>query len=70
MNPTDVLTTGIIARRYGVAAWKVRRLWESGLMPPAPRLGMYRIVRVADLPAVEAALRKAGYLPAEAAHAS
>ena len=40
----------------------VRRLYERGLLPPAPRVGAYRVVVKSDLPKVETALREAGYL--------
>jgi DNA-binding transcriptional MerR regulator len=62
-------TLGAVAARYGVAVWQVRRLFERGLLPPAERIGAYRIVAEADLPKVEAALREAGYLEAEAVNA-
>jgi DNA-binding transcriptional MerR regulator len=57
------LTSGEVARRLGCRVWQVRRLYERGLLPPAARLGQYRVIRERDLPTVEAALRKAGYLP-------
>jgi DNA-binding transcriptional MerR regulator len=57
------LTIGAIARRYGCRAWQVRRLFERGLLPPAPRVGAYRVIAAADLPQIEEALRAAGYLP-------
>jgi DNA-binding transcriptional MerR regulator len=69
MNTTNVLTIGTVARRFGVPAWQVRRLFERGLLPPAVRVGAYRVVAEADLPRVEQALRQAGYLPAEVPHA-
>jgi DNA-binding transcriptional MerR regulator len=63
MSEPPFLTIGAVARRLGCQAWHVRRLFERGLLPPAPRLGVYRVVPVADLPRVEQALRGAGYLP-------
>jgi DNA-binding transcriptional MerR regulator len=65
MSLTDpsVLTIGAVARRYGCPPWQIRRLFERGLLPPAPRVGAYRVIAVADLPQVEQALRAAGYLP-------
>ena len=57
------LTIGAVARRYGCFAWQVRRLFERGLLPPAARVGAYRVIAAADLPQVEVALRAAGYLP-------
>jgi DNA-binding transcriptional MerR regulator len=67
-DPT-ALTIGDVARRFGCAAWMVRRLFERGLLPPAPRVGVYRVISAGDLPLVERALREAGYLPGEVASA-
>jgi hypothetical protein len=66
-----ILTIGTIARRLGCKAWHVRRLFERNLLPPAARVGPYRVVAEADLPAIEQALRDAGYLPnaSEVTHA-
>jgi DNA-binding transcriptional MerR regulator len=61
--PHTYLSIGAVARRCGCPAWKIRRLFERGLLPEAPRVGAYRIIAAADLPAVEDALRRAGYLP-------
>jgi hypothetical protein len=71
MHDPTVYTTGDIARRFGVEPWQVRRVFERGLLPPAPRVGPYRVVAGADLLVVERALRTAGYLPenAEVPHA-
>jgi hypothetical protein len=57
------LTTAKVARHFGVRSWQVRRLFELELLPDPPRAGRYRLIAQSDLPAVEAALRKAGYLP-------
>jgi DNA-binding transcriptional MerR regulator len=62
MSDPAVFTIGAIGQRYGVPAWQVRRLFERGLLPPAARVGAYRIVAAEDLPKVEAALQAAGYL--------
>jgi DNA-binding transcriptional MerR regulator len=61
------LTIGAVARRYGCHAWQIRRLFERGLLPPAPRVGAYRVIAASDLPQIEEALRAAGYLPNDAA---
>ncbi len=60
----SVMSTGELARRFGCEGWQVRRLYERGLLPPARRIGRYRYVAEADLPAVEGALARAGYIPA------
>lgn len=65
----DGMTLGAIARHFGVRPWMVRRLFERGLLPPAARLGMFRVVSESDLPLVETALLGAGYLVREVANA-
>jgi DNA-binding transcriptional MerR regulator len=61
MSQTRYLTVGTVARLYGCRAWQIRRLFERGLLPPAPRVGAYRVIAIDDLPAVEQALKRAGY---------
>jgi hypothetical protein len=56
------LTIPTVAARYGVPVWLLRRLYDRGAFPAPPRVGLYRIIDPDDLPAVEAALRAAGYL--------
>ena len=66
---SDIMTTTDAARFFTqnghpVKAWQVRRVYETGLLPePEARLGTYRLIRSSDLPRLEDALRKAGYLP-------
>jgi hypothetical protein len=50
-NPS-VLTIGDLARKFNCPAWQVRRLFERGLLPPATRVGPYRVVAASDLPPV------------------
>jgi DNA-binding transcriptional MerR regulator len=71
MSNANVMTLGQVATQFGVRTWQVRRLYERKLLPPALRVGQYRVVPEADLPLVEQALRTAGYLRhgREAAHA-
>jgi DNA-binding transcriptional MerR regulator len=57
-----LLTIGTVAQHFDVAAWKVRRLYERGILPEPARVGRYRIIPANDLPRIEAALRKCGYL--------
>ena len=61
--PAAVLPLGAVARHFGVPVWKIRRLYERGVLPPAERVGSFRVVRAADFPTIEAALRRAGYMP-------
>ena len=67
----DIMTTSDAAQYFTengfpVSPWQVRRVYETGLLPePETRLGAYRLIRSSDLPRLEDALRKAGYLPAD-----
>ncbi len=67
MPDPSILTTGVIARRLGIPEWRVRRLFERRILPDPPRIGGYRAIPAADLPIVERALRRAGYLSSEVA---
>jgi hypothetical protein len=51
-----------VAKRLGCEVWQVRRVFEKKLLPPAHRIGMYRVVEKSELPRIRAALVKAGYL--------
>jgi DNA-binding transcriptional MerR regulator len=64
---TGMLTVGEVAARFGVYAWQVRRVFEQGLMPPAKRVGAYRVVEEEDLRTIKAALERLGYLRPPAA---
>ena len=57
------VTNGAVADHFGVVPWQVRRLFERGMLPPAARIGAYRVVDSSDLPDNEKALREAGYWP-------
>jgi DNA-binding transcriptional MerR regulator len=56
------LTMGQVAARFGVRQDQVRNLYRRGFLPPAARVGAYRVVHEQDLPKVEEALLRAGYL--------
>lgn len=62
-DASGVFTLGDLARRWGVATWQIRRLYETGVLPPAARVGAYRIVAAGDVWRVERALESVGYLP-------
>jgi hypothetical protein len=68
LTKPDVMTVGAVARYFGCRTWMVRRLFERGLLPPAPRMGPMRVVSECDLPVVERALLNAGYLAGEVAN--
>jgi hypothetical protein len=61
-------TIGALALHFSkagcpVSPWQIRRTIERGLLAEPPRVGAYRVFLAADLPLIEKALRKAGYLP-------
>lgn len=64
MSPAEEkrYTLGEVARTLGCDIWYIRRLYERNLLPPAERVGTYRVVRESDLPKVREALKKAGYV--------
>jgi DNA-binding transcriptional MerR regulator len=66
MSDPGVLSIGQIAEELGCEAWQVRRLFQRGLLPPAARVGPFRVATRDELPVIEKALRKAGYLPGKA----
>jgi hypothetical protein len=57
------LTIGAVAKHFACPTWQVRRAIERGLLAEPPRIGVYRIFLPADLPRIEEALLRAGYLP-------
>lgn len=62
----EMLNLGMAAKRLGVDLWQLQRSIERGLVTHYGRIGRLRVIDVADLPKVEAELRKAGYLKAVA----
>jgi hypothetical protein len=56
MDTTDA------ARVLGVEPWQVMRLYHRELVPEPPRCGNSRVLTLADLPVLRAALERAGYL--------
>jgi DNA-binding transcriptional MerR regulator len=63
MTQDAPLTLGAVAKHFACQTWQIRRLFERNLLPPAARVGAYRVIAATDLPLVEKALRAAGYLP-------
>jgi hypothetical protein len=59
-----VVTLGGAAKAIGrgCKAWKIRRLFERGILPEPARLGLYRVLATNELPRVTKALESAGYL--------
>ena len=65
MRESTYLSLGQVAKRLGCRTWQVARLFERGLLPDPPRVGIQRVVLVSELPLVMAKLHEAGYLTVE-----
>lgn len=61
-DESQFATLGEVAVYFGLKVWQIRRLFERRLLPEPPRFGQNRMVKRSQFPAVEAALRKGGYL--------
>jgi DNA-binding transcriptional MerR regulator len=61
-NTSSVLTLVDVCRLLGAHPWQLRKLYDRKLLPLPRRAGRYRVYSVDDLPLLEKALRKAGYL--------
>jgi DNA-binding transcriptional MerR regulator len=60
---SELMTIGEAAERLGgVQVWRLRRLYERGILREPPRVGRNRVVSSEDLPRLREALRAAGYL--------
>ena len=57
-----LLTVPEVAKQFGCRAWKVRRLYERGILCNPPRAGQTRLIAERDLPRIRKALIDAGYL--------
>ena len=60
----DYLTTADVAKMLNVTDWRVRRVYELGLLPDPPRFAGKRAIPSKTLPALIDALRSRGWLPA------
>jgi len=61
------MSLGEVARHFGVDRWRVRRLFERGLLPEGPRVAGCRVFLPEDLEEIGEALTKANYLRPEPA---
>lgn len=57
------LTTRQVADIFGVAPWRIRRLYELNVLSEPPRFGGRRVVSRCDLPHILDALRERKWLP-------
>ncbi len=56
-----------IALMHRIPSWRVRRLFEAGDLPEPRRFAGARVLTDGDLPIIEAALMKRGWLPTKVA---
>jgi hypothetical protein len=64
------LTTGDLSKRFAIPTWQILQTIRRGFLAEPARVGIYRVFTEQDLPRVQQALERAGYLrSAEAAHA-
>jgi hypothetical protein len=56
-------TTGQVCKHFDMAVWQLLQTIRRRFLAEPPRVGIYRVWLESDLPRVEAALRKADYLP-------
>ena len=61
---SQIFTTGDIARTLATDEWRVRRLFESRVLPEPPRFGGKRAISSAMIPDIVDALRERGWLQA------
>lgn len=63
-SETGFLTMGQVAERIGQGAqvWQIVRIFNRELLPPAMRLGRYRVVPEGRLKEIATVLREAGFL--------
>lgn len=59
------LTTAQMARRCGADGWQLLATIRRGFLAEPARVGPFRVWRETDVDRVTAALRAAGYLPAD-----
>ena len=71
MRKKTYFTLGQVAKQCGCRLWQVARLFERGILPEPERIGILRVVREDELPAIRAALERCGYVQveSEAVHA-
>lgn len=65
----SVVTTGALAREWGIASWRTARTADS-LRIPITRAGSYRVIDVKDVPLLRAELQRKGWLPPESTEVS
>ena len=54
------------AQHFNVQVWQVRQAFLKGLMAEPGRCGMSRVIPLSDLPELERALKKLGYVKSDA----
>lgn len=60
--PETTFTVKEVSQHFGVTVWRIRRLFEQGILPGGPAGGK-RVIQSAMLPAIATALKQRGWLP-------
>lgn len=58
-------TTSQVAELFDVEPWRIRRLYELGVLTEPPKFCGRRVVSRCELPAIVDALRARGWLPVQ-----
>jgi len=66
MSTNTYLTLGQVAKRFGCRTWQVARIFERGILPEPPRVGILRVVAENDLETIRVALLQCGYITEKA----
>ena len=56
-------STSGVAEIFDQPTWRIRRLYELGVLDEPPRVGICRAIPASTLPEIAAALRDRGWLP-------
>ena len=57
------LSTRQVAELVGVPTWRIRRLYESGILADPQRVGLTRLIPSDHVPSIRETLREHGWLP-------
>ncbi len=60
-----IFSTAETARLLGTDPWRVRRLFELGVIDDVPRIGRHRVISATMLPLIIEALQKRNWLKRE-----
>lgn len=58
----ELIALGDVAAAVGCESWRLRRLFERGVLPEPQRVGGYRVFQASEIPTIRLAAEKAGIL--------